>query len=164
MLKSNKAIPTTPKKAKAFEQKFMRPDELAKRWGLSLSAVYQGKADVYLVRQIYFGKSLKEWLAELDDKDPLIREEAVEVVAQIGTAAKDAVPRLRVLVKDKNRSLRSRSALACGAMLRLRFRRRVRSVAQMRTSSAAALRRSRSTTFRARSSRSSISVPPTSRS
>ena len=33
--------------------------ELADRWGLSLSAVYQGKSDVYLLKRVYFGKSLR---------------------------------------------------------------------------------------------------------
>ena len=71
MVKSNKTIPTTPKKAKVFEQKFMRPDELAERWGLSLSAVYQGKADVSLLRKIYFGKSLR-----------FLRQEVIQVEEQ----------------------------------------------------------------------------------
>ncbi|HMG73349.1 MAG TPA: hypothetical protein VK582_07605 [Pyrinomonadaceae bacterium] len=55
----NDEIPKTPKKAKAFDQKFMRPDELATRWGLSLSSVYQGKSDVSLLRRIKFGKSVR---------------------------------------------------------------------------------------------------------
>ena len=58
-MKTDKSIPATPKKVKEFERKFMRPDELADRWGLSLSAVYQGKSDVYLLKRVYFGKSLR---------------------------------------------------------------------------------------------------------
>jgi hypothetical protein len=38
-MKTDKAVPATPKKEKQFERKFMRPDELADRWGLSLSCV-----------------------------------------------------------------------------------------------------------------------------
>lgn len=70
-MKSNNSIPTTTKKAKAFEHKFMRPDELAVRWGLSLSAVYQGKADVSLLRKIYFGKSLR-----------FLRQEVIQIEEQ----------------------------------------------------------------------------------
>jgi HEAT repeat protein len=60
----------------------------------------------------YSGRTLKAWLADLEDSDALIREEAIEVLAQLGATAKQAVPSLEKLLKHENRSLRTRAALA----------------------------------------------------
>jgi HEAT repeat protein len=57
-------------------------------------------------------RSLEAWLSDLDDRDVLVREEAVEVLAQMGPAARAALPRLKKLAAAPNRSLRTRAALA----------------------------------------------------
>src|SRR5438046_2914938 len=38
----------------------------------------------------YSGRTLKAWIADLKDDDVLVREEAIEVLAQVGTPAKGA--------------------------------------------------------------------------
>src|SRR5262245_57854930 len=60
----------------------------------------------------YSGPTLKAWIADLKDDDVLVREEAIEVLAQVGAPAKGAAKELQKLLKDKNRSIRSRAALA----------------------------------------------------
>jgi HEAT repeat protein len=61
---------------------------------------------------LYAGKPLSFWLAELKSSDPLIREEAIEVLTDAGTAAKSAVPQLEALLKDEQRSVRIRAGMA----------------------------------------------------
>jgi HEAT repeat protein len=60
----------------------------------------------------FAGRSLQAWQDDLDDRDPLVREEAVEVLAQLGAQAKETTPRLRKLLADPSRTLRARAALA----------------------------------------------------
>jgi HEAT repeat protein len=57
-------------------------------------------------------RPLDAWVADLDDKDPLVREEAVEVLTQLGAKAKPAVPRLERLFKDGQETERRRAAMA----------------------------------------------------
>jgi HEAT repeat protein len=57
-------------------------------------------------------RSLVAWLGDLKDRDVLVREEAVEMLGQMGTAARAALPELKKLVADPNRALRTRAALA----------------------------------------------------
>lgn len=65
---ANKEIPTTPKKAKAFNQKFITAEDLATRWGLSKSGVYHGASDVSLLKRIQFGKkSIRFLLSQVEE-------------------------------------------------------------------------------------------------
>src|SRR4051794_20254564 len=61
---------------------------------------------------LYSGRPLRAWLGDLDDSDLLVREEAACVLAQVGPAARAALPQLRKLLTHDNRSLRTRAALA----------------------------------------------------
>jgi HEAT repeat protein len=58
------------------------------------------------------GRPLADWVRDLTDHDPLVREEAVEVLAQAGQAAKDAAPRLEKMAHDEPLPLRLRAAVA----------------------------------------------------
>ncbi len=60
----------------------------------------------------YDGKPLAFWLDELKSDDPLLVEEAILVLTDAGPAARAAVPRLQMLLKDQPRSVRLRAALA----------------------------------------------------
>src|SRR5262245_40799242 len=60
----------------------------------------------------YEGRPLKAWMDDLKDKDPLVQEEAIEVLAAAGKEAKAALPELRRLLKGDNAQVRSRAALA----------------------------------------------------
>lgn len=64
--KPKEGIPTTTKKADAFDKKFISPSKLAKRWDLSLSSVYHGNADVERLKRIPFGKSVRFLLSEVE--------------------------------------------------------------------------------------------------
>jgi HEAT repeat protein len=57
-------------------------------------------------------RPLDAWLADLDDADPLVREEALEVVTQLGPKAKPAVPKLERLAKAASEAERRRAAMA----------------------------------------------------
>jgi HEAT repeat protein len=58
------------------------------------------------------GRSLADWVRDLGDKDPLVREEAVEVLAQSGPAAKEAIAQLEKMARDEPLPLRVQAALA----------------------------------------------------
>jgi HEAT repeat protein len=58
------------------------------------------------------GRPLADWVRDLDDKDPLVREEAVAVLGDAGSAAKEALPRLEKMLQEDPPSLRLRAALA----------------------------------------------------
>ena len=64
--KRKEGIPSTPKRKQAFDQKFISPRRLAIRWDLSLSAIYDGRADVNLLRRISFGRSIRFLLSEVE--------------------------------------------------------------------------------------------------
>ena len=57
-------------------------------------------------------RALAEWISDLDDKDALVREEALEVLAQLGPAAKDSVPKLERMLKDELPTCREKAAHA----------------------------------------------------
>ncbi|HWG44721.1 MAG TPA: HEAT repeat domain-containing protein [Gemmataceae bacterium] len=76
--------------------------------GLLLTGAFVCAAD----EPRYAGKPLAFWLEELKSDDPLIREEAIAVLADAGPAARAAVPRLETLLKDQQRSVRTQAALA----------------------------------------------------
>src|SRR5262249_53179457 len=61
---------------------------------------------------VFQGKPLSYWVNELQDKDLLVREEALEVLAQLGPAAKEVLPLVTKLVKDEHFTVRYRAALA----------------------------------------------------
>jgi HEAT repeat protein len=62
--------------------------------------------------RLYSGRLLRAWLEDLKDDDQLIKEEAIEVLAQIGPPARAAVGPLNRMLKGENRTLRIRAALA----------------------------------------------------
>ena len=61
---------------------------------------------------LYSGRPLEAWVADLKDDDALIRDEAVEVLAQLGRRARSALADLRKLLKAGDPDLRIRAALA----------------------------------------------------
>lgn len=70
--KRKEQIPTTPKKQKAFEQKYISAPQLAVRWGVSTSAIYHGNCDARLLRRISLGprtiRLLLKDVIELEEK------------------------------------------------------------------------------------------------
>lgn len=58
------------------------------------------------------GRKLEEWIADLADKDPLVREEALEVLAAVGPSAKEAMPKIEKLLDESAPSVRLRAAMA----------------------------------------------------
>jgi HEAT repeat protein len=76
------------------------------------------------------GRPLKEWAADLRSADVLTREEAIEVLAGLGSAAKEFAPAIERLLKDEAATVRRRAALA---LLRIDGRRgpAVAAVAEM---------------------------------
>jgi HEAT repeat protein len=57
-------------------------------------------------------RALSAWIADLDGADVLAREEAVEVLLKMGTAAKPALPKLEQLSKSEFVTLRRRASFA----------------------------------------------------
>jgi hypothetical protein len=64
----------------------------------------------------YFGKPLSFWLEGLKSKDLLERDEALQVIGQVGPAGKDAVPLLKPILKDPALATRLKAALALWAV------------------------------------------------
>lgn len=58
------------------------------------------------------GRTLKEWIADLDAKDALVREEALEVLPEFGSDAKPATPKILKLYETDVPSVRYQAALA----------------------------------------------------
>jgi len=58
------------------------------------------------------GRTLKEWIADLDAKDALVREEALEVLPEFGSDAKPATPKILKLYETDAPTVRYRAALA----------------------------------------------------
>lgn len=58
------------------------------------------------------GRPLQAWIADLDAKDTLIREEAIEVLQEFGGDAKSALPKLLQLYQSDVPAVRARAALA----------------------------------------------------
>src|SRR5262245_43556635 len=79
--------------------------------GLTLAATVVRPAAPPAPR-LYADRPLKAWLADLDSPDLLLREEAVEVLAKAGPAAKLALPKLRAFPPHDNPPLPTRAALA----------------------------------------------------
>src|SRR5439155_15106878 len=64
--------------------------------------------------RLLLGRSRAEWIKDLSQTDPSIKETAIKMVAQYGTAADDAVPKLIPLLNDRDASIRVHAALALG--------------------------------------------------
>jgi HEAT repeat protein len=60
----------------------------------------------------FAGKPVVHWVKLLSDDNPLLREEAAAVLAEIGPGAKEALPELRPLLKAEAPALRLRAAIA----------------------------------------------------
>ncbi len=75
---------------------------VAAAWVSVAGAVGPGERKEALVQ----GKPLSYWLKELKDLDPLVREEALVVLAGAGEAARGAAPVLAELLKDKSTPVR----------------------------------------------------------
>jgi HEAT repeat protein len=61
------------------------------------------------------GKSLDQWVKEIDDHDPFVREQAIRVVMQFGPNAKKAIPALlRQLGTTNDLSPRTNAIIALG--------------------------------------------------
>jgi HEAT repeat protein len=58
------------------------------------------------------GRLFHEWLADLEQEDVLVREEAIEVLGSAGPAAREAVPALEKLLKAEPWTLRTRAGVA----------------------------------------------------
>jgi HEAT repeat protein len=63
---------------------------------------------------LFAGRPLRQWVKDLGDDDPLVREEAVEVLADAGPAAREAAPALEKMTREGPQRLRLRAALALG--------------------------------------------------
>jgi hypothetical protein len=59
-------IPTTPKKSRAFERKYISPLELAARWSVSGSAIYHGRCEANALTVVRFGRSIRFIRAEVE--------------------------------------------------------------------------------------------------
>lgn len=60
------------------------------------------------------GKTLTQWMHDLDNSDPSVREEAVLAVSMFGPSAAEAVPELLKRLHDPDASPRSKAAIALG--------------------------------------------------
>src|SRR5262245_23988743 len=60
----------------------------------------------------FAGRSLDAWVADLKDPNPLVREEALEVVARLGADARPAADAVRKLLDDPLLTTRLRASLA----------------------------------------------------
>jgi HEAT repeat protein len=61
---------------------------------------------------VFVGKPLTHWVGLLNDDNPLIREEAVAVLGEVGEPAREALPALLPLLKATDGRLRVRAAIA----------------------------------------------------
>jgi HEAT repeat protein len=61
---------------------------------------------------VFAGKPLAHWVGLLKDDNPLVREEAVAVLGEMGAPAQDALPALRPLLKSTDARLRLRAVTA----------------------------------------------------
>jgi HEAT repeat protein len=62
------------------------------------------------------GKTLKQWIADLNHADPSSREEAIRAIVVFGDAAKEAVPALVRRLEDKDVSPRIKAVMALGVV------------------------------------------------
>lgn len=65
---------------------------------------------------VYHGKPLREWVAQLRDKDSFVRSEAADALGELGPKAKGAVPGLVDLLQDQVDFVRVAAAAALGKL------------------------------------------------
>ncbi len=80
--------------------------------GLLLAASTAAPAAEPAKEPRYADRTLSQWIADLDDPDPLVREEAAEVLGRLGPQAKGAIARLEKIVAADAAPVRRRTALA----------------------------------------------------
>jgi predicted DNA-binding transcriptional regulator AlpA len=59
-------ISRSSKRAEAFERRYISPLELAARWSISASAIYQGKGVIRGLKVIRLGKSIRFLRSEVE--------------------------------------------------------------------------------------------------
>jgi HEAT repeat protein len=79
---------------------------------LLLPSVLPGAAPAEPIAPTFAGKPLSHWVGLLKDDNPLLREEAVAVLGEMGEAAREALPVLRPLLKSTDPRLRARATVA----------------------------------------------------
>jgi hypothetical protein len=67
---------------------------------------------IRLNRALAAERPLADWVKDPDSDQPLVREEAIEMIASFGAGARSAAPRSRVLLKDDRPPVRARAAIA----------------------------------------------------
>ncbi len=82
--------------------------------GLLVVAVSVRSAPVPDDAFLFRGKSIKEWVKSLSDRDPATRAAGAATLAVIGPEARSAVPALRTLLKDKDPMVRYSAIRALG--------------------------------------------------
>ena len=60
------------------------------------------------------GKALEQWIKDLKDKDPFIRENAIHMLKVFGSAAREASPQLVKALTDHDVSIRVNAAITIG--------------------------------------------------
>jgi len=60
------------------------------------------------------GKALEQWIKDLKDKDPYIRENAIHMLKVFGSAAREASPQLVKALSDHDVSIRVNAAITIG--------------------------------------------------
>jgi HEAT repeat protein len=60
------------------------------------------------------GKTIEQWIKDMSDHDPSVRETAIQTVLQFGPAARKAVPALITETQDRDASIRTNAAVALG--------------------------------------------------
>jgi HEAT repeat protein len=60
------------------------------------------------------GKTLEQWIKDMKDADPSVRETAIQAVVHFGPAARKAVPELITELRDLDASIRTNAAISLG--------------------------------------------------
>jgi HEAT repeat protein len=81
-------------------------------WYTPFSLVWAQTGTQPSEKVVAHGKSLRYWIDCLKDPEVLVREEGILVLADLGPAAKDAIPELTKLLKDEHLAVRFKSATA----------------------------------------------------
>src|SRR5437588_36210 len=77
-----------------------------------LLSVLPGAARAAADQPVFAGKPLDHWVGLLKSDNPLLREEALAVLGEMGAPAREALPALRPLLQEKDATLRLRAAVA----------------------------------------------------
>ena len=79
-----------------------------------LAFVLAGFVAAQPAEQSFGGRPLSAWIRDLNDRNVLVREEALEALAQLGPSAAGAADVIRPLLRDPLTTTRLRAALALG--------------------------------------------------